>query len=690
MRTDAQPIIVAPQTHTIDHIGGLHISDPFRPLEDMDDLRVQAWMRAEADRTRALLDALPERASLHARMSELVRVDTPFTPVPRGRRYFFRIRHAADDLPILYVQDGLEGTPRVLLNPNSTSGQAPLGIPMAWHPSDDGSLLAYAMSEAGNDRCTLRVRRVADGVDLVDVIPDEWYPEFLDWAPDGSRFWYLRCPFDTPTGERKLHRKLYEHRLGASVADDVLVFGHGLPKEDMPAAEVSHDGHFLLITVVIYSEEEKRTEVFLLDLRTPEHPPVPIIRSVQALTYATLHRGVVYLHTNDRAPNWRIDAVTLDDALRGMQPHAYIVEREQPMVGFAFSGDACLIEYLTEAHATVVHHDLHGGIVRDVPLPALGSMGSMSADREGDEYFLGFQSFTVPPTVLRYVPTTGACTTFRKSIVPFDPAQFSVEQVWYASRDGTRVPMFLVHRVDLPRDGRRPTLLYGYGGFNVNETPLFRPNVIPFLEAGGIYAVANLRGGGEFGEAWHRAGMRERKQTVFDDFIAAAEWLTTSGWTSSANLGVYGWSNGGLLVGCLLTQRPELVRAAIVGAPVADMLRYHRFDGGRLWIPEYGHPDDREMAPVLLAYSPYHNVRDGVAYPATLIVTADADDRVHPMHAMKLAARLQAANAGAYPILLRVERGAGHRGPIAVSRGIDQAADIFAFLFHELGVVHSS
>jgi len=684
----ADPTTKTRVSTVVDEYFGVPVEDPYRWLENEDDPEVLAWTEMQNARTRAALEASPARPWIRQRLSQLLRLGMVGVPVSKRGRYFFEERKGTDELPILYVQQGLRGSPKVLVDPHTLTQGMTTTI-QHWSPSPDGSLLACALSEAANDQATLRVMQVATGEWLDDVIPSDLYPSPMtpvEWAHDGRGFWYSRRRPSTPKGEEKFHQKLYFHLLGRDFGDDPLIFGESFKKEDFPWVRLSHDGRYLVVNMAIRAERVRRTEVYLHDLQDPSRGFIPIIRGIEAEFYASFHRDRILVQTNHEAPRGKLVGARIQDVQDGnIRWETVIPEGPGPLEMFAAVEDSIFAVTLENVCSIVRRYDLAGRIVEEIPLPGQGVTSAVRGEEEGSEAFLDFSSFLVPSTVYRYDVAGDTLETYRTIEPAIDPGQFEVHQVLFASRDGTRVPMFLVHKKGLALDGNNPTVLYGYGGFNISLTPVFLNTIMPFIDCGGVFARANLRGGGEFGEHWHEAGMREKKQNVFDDFLAAGEWLIAQGYTRPSKLAIFGRSNGGLLVGAAMTQRPELFQAAIIGAPVLDMLRYHLYHGGRLWIPDYGSVEEPELFPYLLKYSPYHNVRDGEVYPATLIYTADRDDRVDPMHAYKMAARIQAAGSP-QPTYLRVERKAGHQGGAAVSRVIDLFTDIWSFAFEQLGM----
>jgi prolyl oligopeptidase len=618
-------------------------------------------------------------------------------PVPKGKgratRYFYTRREGQQNQPALYVRQGLAGADRVLLDVNALAADGTLALDW-WYPSEDGRLLAYGISASGSELSTLRVRDVDTGQDRPDVIP--WTRACsLAWLPSGRGFYYTRypAPGSVPAGQEEYQRHVFLHRLGTVASRDRRIFGEGLSTSAWTSVMLSPDGRWLGIEV---ADGAAKTELFLIDTRKRGAPsPIPVVTGRPALFYLVdMLDDRLYVVSNEDAPRYRLFQV---DPRRPERENwkQIIAEGKDTLERVAAVGGKLAALYLKDASSRVRVFSRAGKLEREIKLPGLGTVTELHGRHQGRELFFGFTSFLTPTLVMRHDLGAGrgwrrgdlrSPVVWQKLASPIDPDAFSVEQVRYPSRDGTLIPMFLVARKGLVRDGRAPALLYGYGGFNVNLTPGFVAGIGPFVERGGVYAVANLRGGGEYGETWHSAGVLGNKQTVFDDFIAAAEFLIRERITSRDRLAITGRSNGGLLVAAVLTQRPDLFRAAICGVPLTDMVRYHRFRIARLWIPEYGSAEDPEQFKFLYAYSPYHHVRDGVAYPATLVFTAESDTRVDPLHARKFAARLQAAQSGPGPILLRMEGQAGHGAGKPLGKLIEQQADEMAFLFGQLGI----
>ena len=667
----------------VDVLHGVPVPDPYRWLEDAGSAETRAWVDAQNALTRAALDG-PERDALIAELTGLFDYPRTLAAFYRGTRGFFSRNPGLLDQPVLYVQDlPRGGEPEILIDPNQLSADGTTAL-TAIAPSPDGERVAYALSVHGSDRQIVRVRSVESRRDLDDRL--EWVKfASIAWTRDSSAFYYLRFPAPgtvAPEDEQYFGR-IYFHRLGNLQSQDVLVFERPDQKEVVPMVHVTDDDRFVVITAQRGASDD--SEVYLIDRADPGTVRPLFTGFDAAYDFISSSGDRLFFRTTRDAPLGRI--VAIDPLQDGAELHEVVPESADRLSAAVRSRDGLYAVYLTNASDRIARFDLDGRSRGTIELPGLGTI--VTIDAQSDEPFvvMTYTSFTQPPAAWLF---NGS------SLIRLDPEidraakDYVTRQVWYPSKDGTRVSMFLVHRADLPLDGERPVLLSGYGGFNINRTPAYDPGNFPLLDRGGVFALANLRGGGEYGEAWHRGGMLERKQNVFDDFIAAAEYLIAEGYTRPERLAIEGGSNGGLLVGAVMTQRPELFGAVLCRVPVADMLRYHLFTVGRFWIPEYGCADDPEQFRYLLRYSPYHNVRDGVRYPRTLVMTADTDDRVDPGMAKKFAARLQAASglprrsrgaaqAGG-PILIRVETRAGHGAGKPVAKVIEEEADMLAFL----------
>jgi prolyl oligopeptidase len=668
-------------TH-VDNYHGVEVADPYRWLEQLDSAEVKAWVAEQHARTEAYFVAIPEREAIRRRLTELWDYERRGVPFTRGGRRFFLKNDGLQNQAVLFVQDAAGAEPRVLLDPNGLSEDGTVALSMI-EVSEDGHLLAYGISRAGSDWQEWRVRDVATGADLVDEL--RWIKfSGAAWLPDGSGFFYGRYP-EPVAGEafegQNFNQSLWFHRLGAPQSEDILVYERPDHKDWMFGAGVTHDGRYLLITVA--EGATPHTQMFVKDLPA-DGPVVEVITGFDA-QYAPIEAEgtLLWLRTDRDAPRGRVIAVDLANSDRDAW-RTVISESEDTLEGVALIGGRFIAVYLHDAAGRVRVFGKDGTPAGEVALPGIGSVGGFDG-RPGDtETFYSFTGYTTPARIYRYDVTTGESTLVWQPAVAFDPDDYETRQVFVTSKDGTRVPVFLTYRRGLDRP--RPVYLYGYGGFNISLTPAFSVAALVWMEMGGVYAVANLRGGGEYGEAWHQAGTRTRKQNVFDDFIACAEWLVAEGWTTRDQLAIGGGSNGGLLVGACITQRPELFGAAIAEVGVFDMLRFHTWTIGWAWVADYGSADDPEEFRALYAYSPLHNIRPGTRYPPLLLMTADTDDRVVPAHSFKFAAAMQAAQAGPAPVLLRVELKAGHGAGTPTTKLIEEAADRWAFLVRVLGV----
>ena len=665
----------------IETLHGVEISDPYRWLEEGDAEEVRRWTAAQNARTDAWLSSVPARAGIRRRLQQLLGIGVLGTPTPARGRYVYQRRDGSTNQPILYVRDGLEGTDRVAIDPNALSADGTTALDW-YHVSPDGRRLAYGLSADGSEQSVLHLLDLDTLAPLADRIPHTRSCD-LAWLPDNAGFYYTRYPTpgSVPAGEEQYHRAVWFHRIGDNAASDRLVF-QPAEKEHWPGVSLSDDGRWLLIGVARTFDE---TDLYLQDLAASAEP-VPVAVGIPATFDGQVARGVLYLRTNLGAPTFRLYGVDPSAPSRDGWRELVPARPDAVLSSVGVTANHLVLDYLERATVRLQVAALDGSGIRDVQLPTLGSLFGLGMEPDGTEVLFGFSSFTVPPSVYRLDPATGATALWRRVEAGIESEHFSVSQVEYPSADGTRITMFLVHRRDVDRNGRQPTFLTGYGGFNISMTPAFSRSMLLWLESGGVVAIPNLRGGGEYGESWHQGGMLGRKQNTFDDFIAAAEWLVTSGWTSPRQLAIQGGSNGGLLMGAVLTQRPELFRAVVVQVPLLDMLRYHRFLIARLWIPEYGSADDPEQFAWLSAYSPYHHVRGGVAYPAVLIATAESDTRVDPLHARKMTARLQRATSSGLPVLLRLESRAGHGAGKPLAKVLDELTDTWTFIWHELGL----
>jgi prolyl oligopeptidase len=665
---------------------GTKVVDKYRWLEDGNSPETQKWVAEEMAYTREVLDPLPGRDAIHKRLTELLSIGSINVPQIGGRHYFYTRREGMQNQPILYVREGLEGKDRVLVDANQLAADGTISLD--WYEvSENGRYVAYGTSPSGSEMSTLHVIETKTGKILPDTI-ERTRACSLAWEHDNSGFYYTRYPKkgDVPAGQEMYNRHIFYHELGTDPQTDVPIFGEGRDAEDWPNVSLDNDGRFLLITV---EQGWTKSELFLMDLKK-DTPPTRITTGKNFLYRATIYNGRIYIVTNEDAPRYRMFVAEVGDYERDDWKEI-IPQQDAVLQDAEVWGGKIFTQYEQNATSQLKIFNTDGTLVSNVQLPALGSVFASSGKWDRDEFFYGFDSYTVPPVIYRYDLNSGATTQWAKvDAASVDGSLYETKQEWFHSKDGTRVPMFVVSKKGLKKDGRNPTLLTGYGGFNVDMMPTFSRAAYLWMERGGVYAVANLRGGGEFGEDWHRAGMLEKKQNVFDDMIAAAEYLIAEKYTDKDHLAIQGGSNGGLLMGAMITQRPDLFRAVVCQVPLLDMLRYQNFQIAKLWIPEYGTADNPEQFKWLYAYSPYHHVKAGVEYPAILFMTADTDTRVDPMHAKKMAALMQAEAANGSsktrPILLRIESKAGHGAGKPLTKQIEEYTDIYSFLFWQVGV----
>ncbi|MFZ0290068.1 MAG: prolyl oligopeptidase family serine peptidase, partial [Candidatus Sulfotelmatobacter sp.] len=665
---------------------GVKIIDNYRWLEDGQSPETQKWVEEEMAYTRGVLDPLPGRDAIHKRLTELLGIGSISQPQIGGKYYFYTRREGMQNQPIVYVREGVEGKDRVLLDVNQLAADGTIALDW-YQPSENGKYLVYGTSPSGSEISTLHIIETKTGNALPDTI-DRTRAASIAWTLDNSGFYYTRYPKkgDVPEGQEMYNRHVFYHELGTDPETDPPIFGEGRDPEDWPSVSLDNDGRLLLITV---QQGWTKTELFLMDLKK-RTPPTRVTTGKNFIYSGSVYNGRLYIVTNEDAPRYRVFVAEAGDYERDNWEEI-IPQTDAVLQGAAVWGGKLFTQYEQNASSQLKIFDLDGTKLHDLMLPALGTVFGSDGKWNRDEIFYGFLSFTVPPTVYRYDLKSGATSLWAKVDAPsIDPAAYEVNQEWFHSKDGTRVPMFIVNKKGLKKDGHNPTLLTAYGGFNVSLTPSFSRTAYLWMEHGGVYAVANLRGGAEFGEDWHRAGMLDKKQNVFDDMIAAAEHLIAEKYTDTDHLAIQGGSNGGLLMGAMITQRPDLFRAVVCQVPLLDMLRYQNFQIAKLWIPEYGSSDNPEQFKWLYAYSPYHHVKPGTEYPAILFMTADTDTRVDPMHAKKMAAEMQAeAKNGASktrPILLRIESKAGHGAGKPVTKQIEEFTDVYSFLFWQLGV----
>ena len=655
-----------------DTYGSVRVTDPYRWLEDQNSPETRAWIDLEDRCTEAALESIPGRQALRDRIASLYRTDVYSAPVERAGRYFFTKRAAEQDLSLIYMRRGRTGADELLIDPLgwSKDHSASAAIEEA---SRDGKFLFYGRREGGQDEVTVHVLDVDSQRDLPDVLPSAVYFSVAP-TPDDRGVYYTKTTDDGP--------RAYYHVMGTDAARDTMIYGEGLGTDRILAVSLSDDGRYLVYTV-FHGSGSEQTELYVQNVQ--DHGPVmTVVNDIASQFDASFGGTTLYIRTNWNAPNWHVYAA---DPTSPSKDHwrEVVAETHDALNDFAPVGGKLVAKYLHHATSEIVISDRDGKNPKPIALPALGS-AEISGRWESPEVFYTFTSFNYPTTNFVYDISTGRSSVWSKINVPMDPSVFETEQVWYTSKDGTRVSMFLFHRKGLHRNGENPTLLFGYGGFDVVYPLAYQPAVIAWAERGGVYAMANIRGGGEYGEQWHRAGMFEKKQNVFDDFIAASEYLIANRYTSPRKLAIRGGSNGGLLVGAALTERPDLFQAVVCEYPLLDMLRFQKFLHGPYWVSEYGSSDNPEQFGYLYKYSPYQNVKEGAKYPSVLFVTGDGDTRVAPLHARKMTALLQAATGSSRPILLLYDTKSGHSGGRPINKTIDEQTDILSFLLWQLAV----
>jgi prolyl oligopeptidase len=666
---------VAPRGTHIDQYFDETVADPYRWMEEVESPEVAMWVEAQNGLASPFLEAIPGHAGIKERLTELWNYERFGTPWKEGGLYFFSRNDGLQDQDVVYVAEKLEAEPRVLLDPNSFSADATIAL-AGLSVSPDGRFVAYATSDGGTDWNSWHVREIASGEDLEDLVS---YTKFTgaSWLPNGRGFFYSRHPLGPDgEGDGQAQVEVYFHSVGTHQDADEPVFAVEDSDTQNPFGTVTEDGRYLIIGL---SEGYDANAVYYRDLGVPGAGVVRLLDEWDALyTFLGNDGPRFFFHTTRDAPRNRVISIDIRDPDQIVE---LIPEAKETLEGASYVGGHFVARYLKDASSLVRVFDAEGAVVRDVPLPGIGSASGFGGHADDPQTFFSFESYTVPPTIYSYDLATGEAELFRETAVDFDSGDYETHQLFYSSADGTRVPMFVTHRKGVEMKGKNPTLLYAYGGFNISETPYFAVSRLVWLEMGGVFVSANLRGGGEYGEEWHLAGTKTRKQNVFDDFIAAAEYLVDEGYTSPEKLAIQGGSNGGLLVGAIITQRPELFAAALPAVGVLDMLRYHTASlNARQWSSDYGLSENEDEFRALLAYSPVHNVREGVCYPSTLVTTADRDDRVVPWHSFKFGAALQHAQGCDNPVFVRVETRAGHGAGKPTWMRIEEIGDAWAFL----------
>ncbi len=667
------------QDNQVDIYHGNAVKDPYRWLENPDTEETQAWIEAQNELTFNYLEQIAEREPIKQRLTELWDYEKYSIPFKKGDRYFYFKNDGLQNQSVLYTLKSLEDKPEILLDPNTLSEDGTVSL-AGLSISENGQYLAYGLSQSGSDWVEWKVKTIETKIDLEDQI--KWVKfSGVSWTQDHQGFYYSR--YDQPNPDTKLedinyYQKLYYHFLGTPQDQDVLIYQRLDQKEWGFDGFVTDDGQYLIITV--WRGTDPKCLIFYQDLQSENTPIKELICDFEASYQFIDNEGSLFWFQTDLdAPKGRVIAININQPDKDHWIEI-IPEAEETLEDVSLLNNQFIVNYLKDAHSEVKIFNLQGQFMGEIQLLSIGTVNGFNGQKNDTETFYSFTNFTTPSTIYRYDLTTGKSTLFRQPNVNFNPNDYEIEQIFYLSKDGTSIPLFLTYKKGLVKNGNNPTYLYGYGGFNVSLTPNFSVSNLVWMERGGIYAVANLRGGGEYGEMWHQAGMKQHKQNVFNDFIAAAKWLIKNQYTSSQKLAIGGGSNGGLLVGACITQKPELFAAALPSVGVMDMLRFNQFTIGWAWCSEYGDPAIEEDFKTLYAYSPLHNIKERIAYPATLITTADHDDRVVPAHSFKFTATLQSAHQGNNPILIRIETKAGHGAGKPTSKIIEEIADKWAFL----------
>ncbi len=681
-----------PVPHTVDQVDdyfGTKVADLYRWMENVDSAEVKQWVDAENTLTRSYLDPIPGRDAIKSRLMTLTNYERYSAPTKQGQRYFYSHNTGLQNQAVFYWQEGMSGEPKVLIDPNTLSKDGTVAL-NGMGITEDGARMAYALADAGSDWVTWHVRDITTGKDLPDKV--EWSKfSGASWVKDNSGFFYEayerpdKISKESSLKTANYFHKIYFHKLGTPQLQDPLVFERPDDKELNVGGSVTDDGRYLIISM--NRGTSPNNQVTIKDLEHPDAPLIKLVTTEEAAFTPIANDGSSFwFKTTLDAPNSKVIAVDLAHPERSAWK-TIVPETKNSIEAVTMVNDTLIVQYLADAQSLIELHARDGKLLKTYGLPAIGTATGFDGKRTDTETFFTFTNFVTPATVYRLDLKSMQTTVYRQPKLQFDPSEFETKQVFFTSKDGTKVPMFLTYRKGLKLDGQNPTLLYGYGGFNISLQPSFAPSYVLWMEMGGVYAQATLRGGGEYGEAWHEAGTKLKKQNVFDDFIGAAQWLIENKYTSTPKLAIEGGSNGGLLVGACVTQRPELFGAAIAQVGVMDMLRFDKFTIGWAWKSDYGAPsENKEEFAAIYKYSPLHNLKPGTHYPPTLITTADHDDRVFPAHSFKFAATMQKDQAGTAPVLIRIETRAGHGGGMPLAKRVDLTVDEYIFLVKSLGM----
>lgn len=666
-----------------ENIHGAIVPDFYRWLENSNSPEVKMWDKKQNNYAKKILNKISGRNILKKEFRKNLSFDSVGIPLPKANRYFFTRHKGLQNQPVLYAKDKIDGKERVIIDLNKLSKSGAIALDW-WYPSNDGAFIAYGLSKNGDENSTLFIKDVVSGKNLADKIPNTGFCD-IAWLPDNTGLYYTRMPAlgSVPKGEEYYNQRVYFHKIGASYKKDPIIFGEGRAKEDSFGVDISADGRFLLVTA---HQGWSKNEIYLLDRQKNEWTTV--VKGKNAIFKAVIHRDSIYILTSYESPNFRVCSISISKAKEGINLWKTIIkESKYPIKEFKIVSDNIFVLTTKNVASCLNVFTLVGKFTRKIKTASLATINYLTAEREGKELFFDIQSFVIPKKIIRINISDLNTSVWDEVDFAINPDDYNVRQVWYKSKDKTKIPMFIIHKKDVVYNRENPTLLTGYGGFAINLEPYFMPDIIPFLNRGGIYAVANIRGGGEFGEEWHRAGMLNKKQNSFNDFITAAEYLIKNRYTNPEKLAIEGASNGGLLVAAVSIQRSDLFRVSIARVPLFDMIRYEKSLIGRLWNKEYGSVENKKQFKYLYKYSPYHNIKKDIFYPAMLITAGEKDARVDPFHAKKMCASFQVANSSDLPVLLRIESKSGHGQGKSLNKFIEESVDVWSFIFWQLGLL---